>query len=78
VTVRLSSAGERLRIEVADQGSGISPANRARLFQRFFTTERDRGGTGLGLALVKAIAEGRGGRVDMLPRSDGSTFTVVL
>lgn len=78
VTVRLGSAGERLRIAVIDQGSGISPANQARLFQRFFTTERDRGGTGLGLAIVKAIAEGRGGRVDMLPRADGSTFTVVL
>jgi len=78
VTVRVSSEGARLRIDVSDAGAGVSEANRQRLFQRFFTTERDRGGTGLGLAIVKAIAEGRGGRVAVDSGPTGSTFTVVL
>ena len=76
VTVR-DQAG-RLAIAVRDHGAGISPANQARLFQRFFTTERDRGGTGLGLATVKAIAEAHGGSVAVETNAQGSTFTVVL
>lgn len=78
VTVRLGREADRLRIDVIDRGPGVSEANRARLFQRFFTTERDRGGTGLGLAIVKAIAEARGGRVAVASGATGSTFTVVL
>jgi signal transduction histidine kinase len=78
VEVTLSARQERLSIAVRDHGSGISPANQARLFQRFFTTERDRGGSGLGLATVKAIAEARGGSVSAETGPSGSTFTAVL
>ena len=78
VEVSLSDRQGRLSIAVRDRGPGISPANVPRLFQRFFTTERDRGGTGLGLAMVKAIAEARGGQVSVDTGPGGSTFTVVL
>lgn len=78
VLVTLSRRQQRLSIAVRDRGPGISPANQARLFQRFFTTERDRGGSGLGLATVKAIAEARGGSVEVQTGAEGSTFTVVL
>ncbi|HKP63617.1 MAG TPA: ATP-binding protein [Polyangiales bacterium] len=78
VRVLLASEAGRLRLDVIDQGPGVSPANRERLFQRFFTTERDRGGTGLGLAIVKAVAEARGGRVSARVTPEGSTFSVVL
>lgn len=78
VDVHARREGERLAIAVRDRGPGISPANRARLFQRFFTTERDAGGTGLGLAIVQAVAHSRGGSVRVETGPEGSTFTLVL
>jgi len=58
---------ERIRFVVDDDGPGIPPAERDRVFDRFHRTDaaRDRasGGTGLGLAIVRAIAEAHGGAV---------------
>ena len=78
VQVTLGSAEGRLLIRVTDHGPGISEANRRRIWERFFTTQRDKGGTGLGLAMVKAIADARSGRVDFESSSEGTTFSVVL
>jgi signal transduction histidine kinase len=56
-----------VRFVVGDDGPGIPPEQRERVFDRFHRTDaaRDRasGGTGLGLAIVRAIAEAHGGRV---------------
>lgn len=68
----------RLRVRVRDGGRGISTANRHRVFDRFFTTERDRGGTGLGLAMVRAVADTRAGWVELDSGPGGTTFTLVL
>jgi len=61
------TAGERVQIWVDDDGPGIAPAERDRVFERFHRTDRSRarraGGTGLGLAIVRAIADAQGGRV---------------
>lgn len=78
VALRARGEAERLVIEVADRGPGISLRNQARIFDRFFTTERDQGGTGLGLALVQAIARLRGGEVTFETGSDGTCFRLVL
>jgi signal transduction histidine kinase len=78
VDVEVGATNGRLRVRVRDRGPGVSPANRARIFDRFFTTERDRGGTGLGLAIVRAVAETRGGRVDLECGANGTEFTLVL
>ena len=60
-------AGERVRFLVEDDGPGIPPDQRERVFHRFHRTDsaRDRasGGTGLGLAIVRAIVDAHGGRV---------------
>jgi signal transduction histidine kinase len=60
-------AGGRIRFLVEDDGLGIAPDQRERVFHRFHRTDaaRDRasGGTGLGLAIVRAIADAHGGTV---------------
>jgi two-component system, OmpR family, sensor kinase len=60
-------AGGRVRFTVTDDGPGIAPEERARIFERFHRTDaaRDRraGGAGLGLAIVRAIAEAHNGEV---------------
>lgn len=60
-------AGDRVRFAVIDDGPGIPPAERERVFERFHRTDEGRarstGGAGLGLAIVRAIAEAHGGYV---------------
>lgn len=67
VTVRPSSSGALLRIEVADTGRGIAPEHLPHVFDRFYRADRARSGAGgnlgLGLAMVRSIATLHGGRV---------------
>ena len=66
-----------VEIKVADDGKGISPEIRGRLFDPFFTTRS--GGTGLGLSVVQAVVQSHGGRVtvDSEP-GKGSSFSLRL
>lgn len=63
--------------EVVDDGVGISPANLPRVFDRFFTTDRAEG-TGLGLALVRAIVEAHGGTITVRSEPGRTVFRVGL
>jgi signal transduction histidine kinase len=64
---------------VVDQGRGIPADILPRVTEPFFTTKRDRGGTGLGLALCKRIVESHGGSLLIESRSGaGSTVTVLF
>ena len=82
-TVRVRKEGDEAILEVADQGPGLEAEDAARVFERFYRADpsraRDRGGTGLGLAVVAALIEAHGGRVelDTTPGS-GATFRVRL
>ncbi|MGH6887893.1 MAG: ATP-binding protein [Rhizomicrobium sp.] len=72
--VCLASAPDRYDIIVEDQGPGIPEAERTRVFEPFVRLDSSRsaetGGCGLGLTLVKAIAEGHGGHVELENRSE--------
>lgn len=75
--------GDAVEIAVTDQGIGISPDDRERIFERFFRADEARsrrtGGTGLGLAIVKHATYRHGGEVRVWSRPGrGSTFTMRL
>lgn len=83
ITVRARVLGDKVRIEVEDNGPGIEPRHRARVFERFYRVDKGRsrevGGTGLGLAIVKHLAEAMDGQVGVEPaQPQGSIFWVVL
>lgn len=48
---------------ISDDGKGISQGNRARIFDPYFTTRRDSGGTGMGLAIVRRLLEAKGAQI---------------
>jgi signal transduction histidine kinase len=76
VVVRAAPAGDAVEIEVADTGSGISAADRERIFEPFFRggeqAARPRDGAGLGLAISRAIVEAHGGRIWLEDAQDGT------
>jgi len=79
ITVELLAREGEVVFEVSDTGPGISEADQARLFQRFFRTDdarmRGTAGHGLGLSIVRAIVEQQGGHVFCRSRlGQGSTF----
>lgn len=62
VHIEVEVLGHEVRIAVGDRGSGVPEALRARVFERFFTTDTERNGTGLGLSIARSVAESHGGR----------------
>ncbi len=83
VTLTLENRGEFARISVADNGPGLSTAEQAQVFDRFWRADearsRDRGGSGLGLAICKAIVAAHHGRIwlESVP-GEGATFIFEL
>lgn len=82
VGLSLQQAGQQVILRVCDRGPGVPPDLRERIFEPFYrlpgASERD-GGVGLGLALVKSIAQRHGGSVRCEDRpGGGACFVVVL
>jgi signal transduction histidine kinase len=74
--------GDRVRFWVRDTGSGIAPEEQKQIFERFFQGEKRKSkneGSGLGLSIVKGIAEAHGGSVEVVSELGfGSTFSILL
>lgn len=83
VQISLNSTATEARLSVADRGIGIPARDLGRIFERFYRVDRARsrgtGGAGLGLAIVRHVAENCGGRVSVESREgEGSSFTLCL
>ena len=67
VSLTASARGDRIEFAVSDTGPGIPPEQLEQVFERFHRTDdsrqRDRGGSGLGLPIARALVEAHGGRI---------------
>jgi signal transduction histidine kinase len=73
-----AEAAPRIRLEVTDAGPGIPEADRARIFEPFYTTKEDRGGTGLGLPIVADVLRELGGKIEVEDAPEGGALFRVL
>jgi two-component system OmpR family sensor kinase len=82
-TVRVSERDGAAVLEVADEGPGVPPEDRARVFERFYRADPSRtrsagGGAGLGLAIAAEIARAHGGTLELVPMETGATFRLTI
>ncbi len=81
VDVAARAEGGAVVLTVADDGRGVSAANRERIFEHFFTTRREHGGTGLGLGIVRALLAAHGGTIELAAAgaaAPGAVFRLTL
>jgi signal transduction histidine kinase len=79
LSVRTRNEFDRVVIEVADTGTGMSPELQQRIFEPFFTTKPEGKGTGLGLSVSYGIVQTHGGTLTVRSSAGaGSTFRVSL
>jgi signal transduction histidine kinase len=79
VRIETQRAGDRVRISIRDDGSGIAGSDLDRLFDPFYTTKPQGKGTGLGLSITHGIVEDHAGRIDVESEvGTGTTFTIWL
>ena len=79
VTADTHVAERQIRVRITDQGEGIQPADRERIFERFTRLDSHRPGAGLGLPIARWMAEAHGGTLELdSSSSEGSVFVVTL
>ncbi|MGV9558442.1 sensor histidine kinase [Streptomyces sp. NPDC003522] len=82
VSVAVSSAAHTARVRVVDEGPGIPPGDRDRVFDRFHRVDkarsRDRGGSGLGLAVARSLVEAHGGTLTLDDDPARTAFILTL
>lgn len=78
VRISAQADAEAVTLRVADDGPGVAPADRERLFEPFFTTRRSDGGTGLGLPIARSLLAASGGDLRLAESAGGAVFEVRL
>ncbi|QSR19064.1 two-component sensor histidine kinase [Novosphingobium sp. KA1] len=76
LAVTLASDANGVRIDLVDDGPGIPEADRPRVFEPFFTSKREQGGTGLGLPIARSLLGAYGGDLALLPAATGAHFRI--
>lgn len=76
--VEARAGADAMQIRITDDGSGISSNNRPRIFDNFFTTRREQGGTGMGLSIVRAMLGAHGGEIVLVESNQGATFLLTM
>lgn len=79
IAITVETVGSRVRVRVADNGTGMDDATRKRMFEPFFTTKVEGAGTGLGLATVFSIVTQHSGDIEVeTTLGSGTTFDLYL
>jgi two-component system phosphate regulon sensor histidine kinase PhoR len=83
ITIRLHRNNGSIRVEVQDRGIGIPESKQSRIFEKYYRAHpehnADRGGSGLGLAVVKHIVDAHEGTIELKSKvNGGTTVTIVL
>lgn len=79
VGLRFEDRGDCVALEVSDDGPGVRPEDRDRIFRRFHTTKPPGSGTGLGLSIARELARANGGDLALSDRpASGATFVLTL
>ena len=79
VTILATEERQCLKVRVADNGAGISAGNAEQIFDLFFTTRRDSGGTGMGLGIIQALLKAHGATISLVPTGGvGACFEIAL
>jgi len=78
ITIRASDRYGFITLELSDDGTGISDANQKQVFESFFTTKRENGGTGLGLGIVQSLLNAHNGSIELMASEQGATFKITL
>lgn len=78
LSIKTMTDGRKIMIQIGDNGSGIAEGNRERIFEPFFSTRREEGGTGMGLGIVRAMLASHGGTIELLESNDGGTIFQIM
>jgi two-component system sensor histidine kinase PilS (NtrC family) len=76
IHIRAQTQGDRVELEIQDDGPGLPPEHQGKLFEPFFTTDAQ--GTGLGLFLARELAEANHAELAYIPGSGGARFRLSL
>jgi signal transduction histidine kinase len=78
LTITARSDGDQVRMDIADDGPGIPPGDRDRVFDPFFTSKREKGGTGLGLPIARALVGNSRGWLELAASEVGARFVLSI
>ena len=82
IQVMLRAEGDRVWLDIVDEGPGISDVDKGRVFEPFYRGERQpvgaARGTGIGLSIVQEYVAAHGGRIEVLPNAPGAHFRIEL
>lgn len=78
IAIEVSEVGEQVQLDVSDNGPGIPPSLRERIFDDHFTTRQASGGSGIGLSSARDLAEACGGSLSLGESARGASFRLLI